>query len=101
MMLLGVNFQNIFLYLNDFTVNQYKFKHPVFNKIIESYEDVGVIKDTQKVAVANSGNSSVNFKNGGKISVKDVIHSFQDKKGALYIEFENNPQNELPFQTTQ
>lgn len=84
--LVGLNFQNIFLYLQDFYVNQYKFKHPIFNRIIESYADEGIIKEDNSLEINLRKTVGV---------VGEVENNFAKRKGALYIEFENNPANEL------
>jgi hypothetical protein len=65
--LIGLNFQTIYLNLVDFYINQYVFDNPLFNKIIESYQD----------------DPDVNIKTDG--------YSVVNKKGALFIAFENNP----------
>jgi hypothetical protein len=83
--LVGLNFQNIFLYLQDFYVNQYKFKHPIFNRIIESYADEGIIKED---------NSSEIKLRKTALEASETENNYAKRKGALYIEFENNPANE-------
>jgi len=92
--LLGLTFQNIFLYLNDFCVNQYKQYNPIFNKIIESYEDPH--NSGVSHVVVNPNNLSITGKKNTNLNqVAQLSKDYSLKKGALYIEFENNPENEL------
>ena len=95
--LLGLNFQNIFLYLNDFCVNQYRLTNPIFNKIIESYEEPNV-SSVSKISqiIVNPKDLSIKSKNDSELNQIGIIsQSYSLKKGALYIEFEVNPENEL------
>jgi len=71
---LGVKFQIFSVYLNDIVVNQYKVDNSLFEKIVETYEDDFIDRRKSEIALGKQTNKG--------------------RKGAFYIEFENNPDME-------